>query len=74
MQGLKRKCVNNLLVANGLGSLDEVRGVKDHKTYNKLVQGLAKSEQEAKRKGRGLWEGTAYVVWWRRLAKLFRRT
>ena len=66
--------MNSLLIANGLGSLNEVCGAKNHQTYSKLVQSLAKSEQEAKGKGRGMWEGTEYVVWWRRLAKRFRRS
>ena len=69
---LRKRSVNEQLLGAGLGSLDEVTGFKDNKSYIKFMQQLGKNEHTAKRKGVGLWEGSEYMVWWRRLLTALR--
>ena len=68
----RRWCVNEQLLAKGLGSLDEVRGFKDSKDYTNFIHRLGQRETTAKRTGAGMWKGSEYVSWWRRLAKMLR--
>ena len=68
----RKWCVNEQLLAKGLGSLDEVKGFKNDKDYTNFIHRLGQRETAAKRMGTGMWEGSEYVSWWRRLAKVLR--
>ena len=68
----RKWCVNEQLLAKGLGSLDEVRGFKNSKEYTNFIHRLGQREMTAKRTGAGMWKGSEYVSWWRRLAKMLR--
>ena len=64
--------MNEQLLVKGLGSLDEVKGFKNSKGYTNFIHRLGQKETTAKRTGAGMWEGSEYVSWWRRLAKMLR--
>ena len=64
--------MNEQLLAEGLGALDEVTGFKNAKDYTNFIHRLGTRETTAKRTGAGMWKGSEYVSWWRRLAKMLR--
>ena len=70
--GGRKWCVNEQLLAKGFGSLDEVTGFKNEKGYTNFIHRLGRREMTAKRTGAGMWEGSEYVSWWRRLGRLLR--
>lgn len=70
----RKWCVNEQLLAKGFGSLDEVTGFKNSKDYTKFIHRLGQVEMTAKRGGAGMWKGSEYVSWWRRVAKTLRLT
>ena len=65
--------VNKELLAQGLGSIDEVNGFHSTKDCTHFVVGLQKVERVAKRKGVGVWEGGEYEGWWRKVWRTLRR-
>lgn len=65
--------VNEELLAQGLGSIDEVNGFHSNKDHTHFVLGLQKVEQVAKRKGVGVWEGGEYEGRWRKTRRSLRR-
>ena len=64
--------MNEQLLAKGFGSLDEVTGFTNQKNYTNFIHRLGRKEMNAKRTGAGVWEGSEYVSWWRRIAKTLR--
>ena len=64
--------MNEQLLAKGFGSMDEVTGFKRHKDYTNFIHRLGRREMTAKRTGAGLWKGSEYVSWWRRLTRMLR--
>lgn len=71
IQGIfqRRYSVNRALLSTGLGVVAECSGFKDPKAQDKFHRMLMKSEREAQSRGRGVWEGSEHVVWWRRLTR-----
>lgn len=65
--------VNEELLAQGLGSIDEVNGFHSNKDHTHFVLGLQKVEHVAKRKGMGVWEGGEYEGRWRKARRYLRR-
>ena len=60
--------VNQAIISTGNGSItDTVRGFKTNEAYAKFVTQISKKEMAAQRKGKGMWQGTDHVTFWRRL-------
>lgn len=70
---LWKKCVNKELLELGIASVEEVKGVNSNAEYVRLTAALLQTEQTAKQKGIGVWQGTEYVTWWNRLKNYFLR-
>ena len=74
VQGLRRECcVNERLLAEGLGSLEDVRGFASRDRAAAFVQALSSRELAAKREGQGMWEGSAYERRWRKAWRAVKR-
>ena len=69
--------MNKALLADGIGVMSDTVGFRDQKQHMVFITGLGRSERQAQRRGRGVWEGSEHVVWWRRiwraLRNIFRR-
>ena len=63
----RKICVNNELLMLGMGTVEEVKGVSSNNLYAKLTTSFLKSEQVAKKKGVGVWQGTEYVSVWNKM-------
>lgn len=61
--------MNRALLSAGLGVMTESTGFRDIKAQDKFHILLRKSERQAQSRGRGVWEGSEHVVWWRRLTR-----
>ena len=63
---LRKSCINEELLAAGLGSLREVSRIDESADYADFVSRLARSEKMAKARGEGVWNGTEQVSIWNR--------
>ena len=68
----KKSCINEELLASGIGSVSEVTGVGWGVDYAQLMSGLVRSEQAAKTRGEGMWHGTEHVTTWNRLRNIIK--
>ena len=64
--------MNKDLVLSGVGCVEEVTGFTRSADLHKFVAGLVHSENIAKAKGQGVWEGTEHTTTWNKLKKYFR--
>ena len=70
---LRKSCINEELLAAGLGSLCEVSRIDESADYADFVSRLARSEKMAKARGEGVWHGTEHVSIWNRMKHQLKR-
>ncbi len=76
-QGLlrwRKACVNEDLLASGIGSVAEVNGFTSNADRADFLSGLIKSEKAAKSRGKGVWKGTEHVTTLNRIRNYFRQS
>lgn len=66
-------CVNEEMLAAGVGSVGEVTGVTENAAASKFMSGLVQSERVAKTRGKGVWQGSEHVSTWNRMTNYLRQ-
>lgn len=69
----RKVSVNEALISEGLGAVEEVRGFRSREDCSKFVAAMKRREGGARGRGRGMWEGHQDVALWRKVFGFWRR-
>ena len=61
--------MNEELISRGLAAIDEAQGFSSTRVHTDFMTLLMKRERAAKSRGVGMWEGSEYEGWGRRVLR-----
>ena len=65
--------VNEALVTAGLATVTDTKGFHSNKQYASFMTSLTRRELQAQRKGVGMWAGSDYESWTRKVLRTFQK-